>query len=85
MPGSVRVLFFAAAREAVGRSTMELPVKAEGASATELLTPLVRTHPALGRLLPACRLVHNGEFARGRRFVCRPGDELAVHPPYSGG
>jgi molybdopterin converting factor small subunit len=83
--GTVRVLLFAAAREAVGRGVMEVPVAPDGLSAAELLAPLAREHPAFARVLATSRLVHNGEFVSGRRFTCRPGDEVAVHPPYSGG
>ena len=85
MPTTVRVLLFATAREAVGRASLDVPVPAGGIPARTVLEELVGRHPALGAVLRTSRLVVNGRVARGAPGRLRPGDELAVHPPYSGG
>lgn len=85
MAGSVRVLFFATAREAVGRKELRLAVAPGGAPVAELLARLTVEHPRLAGVARTCRVVLNGRFLDGTATVVRPGDELALHPPYSGG
>jgi molybdopterin converting factor small subunit len=82
---SVRVLFFAAAREAVGRAALEWPVPAAGVSAEALVRELGAKYPKLRPTLPASRFVRNGRYLETARARVRPGDEFAVHPPYGGG
>jgi molybdopterin converting factor small subunit len=81
----VRILLFSTAREAVGRAGLERPVPPKGAPLDDVLEGLVREFPRLRRILSASRYVVNGEYARDGRAVVRPGDEVAIHPPYSGG
>lgn len=83
--GTVRVLLFATAREAVGSPRADVTVPDEGGRVESVLAELVRAHPRLGPVLAASRLVRNGEYLRGRSGPVAPGDELAIHPPYSGG
>jgi molybdopterin converting factor small subunit len=83
--GGVRVILFASAREAVGHPVLERPVPVEGVGVPSFLGQLVRDFPRLKSVLAVSRLVQNGQYLRGQRGRLRPGDELAIHPPYSGG
>lgn len=85
MAPSVRVLFFATAREAVGHRELQLAVAPGGTAAVELLRTLAHQYPRLAGVVRGSRLVVNGRFVDGTSVVVRPGDELAIHPPYSGG
>jgi molybdopterin converting factor small subunit len=81
----VRVLLFATARTAVGRSELAWDVPPDGLSASALAGQLARAYPKLAATLRVSRLVRNGRaIARGTTRI-RPGDEFAVHPPYGGG
>ena len=83
---TVRVVLFATAREAAGgRSELIREVPAEGIPLNELLRALVEEFPRIGPVLPHCRFARNARYVGSPRVVLRPGDELAVHPPYSGG
>lgn len=85
MVPSVRVRLFATAREAVGHREVSVPVAASGAAAADVLATLVGRYPRLAGVARGCRLVVNGRFVDGGNARVRPGDELALHPPYSGG
>ena len=85
MTRSVRIVFFAAAREAAGTSSVDREVPARGATLATLLAGLVQERPRLGPILQGSRFARNGEYVRGPRARVAPGDEIAVHPPYSGG
>ncbi len=85
MPSTVHLLFFASAREAVGRSRLDRPIDGGGVGVGELLAELIREFPRLSPVLASSRLVLNGQYLKGDRGRVRPGDELAIHPPYSGG
>jgi sulfur-carrier protein len=85
MSTTVRVLFFATARGAVGHAALDWPVPSEGASVRSIVTGLGRKYPALARVARSSRFVRNGEYVRRLSDRVRPGDELAIHPPYSGG
>jgi molybdopterin converting factor small subunit len=82
---SVRVLFFATAREAVGAPAVDREVPATGSTIEAVLTKIVKEHPRLEPVLKRSRLVRNGRYVGGPRVRVKPGDEIAVHPPYSGG
>jgi molybdopterin converting factor subunit 1 len=79
----VEVRLFAGARDAVGAGarTVSLP---DGATAGAVLAQLVREYPALARLARVAKLAVNGEYVDGDAPV-RPGDEVAILPPVSGG
>lgn len=85
MARGATLLFFASAREAVGRSRIDWPLAPGGAEVAEVVAALQEAYPRLAPILRSSRLVLNGRYlGRGpARLV--PGDELAVHPPYSGG
>ncbi|MGI0068510.1 MAG: MoaD/ThiS family protein [Thermoplasmata archaeon] len=85
MVGTARVLLFATAREAVGTPQLEWPVPDEGLAISELVAALIQRYPRLGPVSAHSRFLINSECVRGVRAKVRPGDELAIHPPYSGG
>jgi len=82
-PFRLTVLLFAAARDLAGTdaATVEL---APGATVAELRAALARDFPALAPLLVKSAVAVNHDFAEDDR-VLRPGDEVAVIPPVSGG
>jgi len=76
----VRVLLFAALRDAAGPSVdVNLPA---GATVRDLRAELARVLPAA--LLARSAIAVNHEYAEDARAV-REGDEVAVIPPVSGG
>ena len=79
----VKVLFFGAARDAVGQPEVELELDQEGTSATAL-AQLIEQYPNLGRFGRSLLVAVNQEYARGE-MPLKNGDELAVFPPVSGG
>ncbi|HEY6238890.1 MAG TPA: MoaD/ThiS family protein [Thermoplasmata archaeon] len=85
MDGRVRILFFSTAREAVGRASLARTVAAEGTRLGALVDALGLEFPRLRPVMRASRWVVNGEYSSGRDALVRPGDEVAIHPPYSGG
>ncbi|MCI4330532.1 MAG: MoaD/ThiS family protein [Thermoplasmata archaeon] len=85
MAGTVRVLLFASAREAVGSSQLQPKVEPAGIGLTELVERLGLEFPRLRPVLRVSRLVVNGEYIGSKHVTLRAGDEVAIHPPYSGG
>lgn len=81
----VRVLLFGPARTAVGRATLERRLSPEGARLADLVAALETEFVALRPVLRSSRLVVNGRYAEDRALPLREGDEVAIHPPYSGG
>jgi molybdopterin converting factor small subunit len=82
---SVRVRLYASAREAARRPTVDVPVPVGGVSARELVRLLAAESPELAPVLRISRLVRNDAYLGNLRARIRPGDEVAVHPPYTGG
>src|SRR5687768_12512790 len=79
----VKVLFFGAARDAVGQPEVELELDQKQTSATAL-AQLIEKYPNLGRFGRSLLVAVNQEYARGETQL-KNGDELAVFPPVSGG
>src|SRR5688572_2870181 len=79
----VRVLFFGAARDAVGQEQIEVelgsPIDADGARAK-----LLSDYPSLQRFGNSLLFAVNQQYAQSDREISE-GDELAVFPPVSGG
>ena len=79
----VRVLFFGAARDASGRSEVELTLNGP-TEATDAFAQLLRVYPELRRFGRSLLFAVNQEYAPRDRQV-HDGDELAFFPPVSGG
>lgn len=80
---TVRVLFFGAARDAVGQGEVRLVLE-NTLTAANVLAQIVESFPGLKRFGSSLLFAVNQEYARGDRKIS-DGDELAVFPPVSGG
>jgi molybdopterin converting factor subunit 1 len=80
---AVTVLFFGAARDAVGQAEVDFILTGTPNAATAFAAVLER-FPDLRRFGRSLLFAVNQEYAPGDREV-RDGDELAVFPPVSGG
>lgn len=81
--GSIRVLAFAGARDAVGASELVVDLP-ERATASAVFAQIVRAHPGLAPYEPIVRIAVNGTYALPGDMVS-PGDEVALIPPVAGG
>jgi MoaE-MoaD fusion protein len=79
----VKVLFFGAARDAVGHGQVEL-VLSGGPTAGQAMEDILEKYPDLRRFGRSLLFAVNQEYARADRIV-QDGDELAIFPPVSGG
>lgn len=79
----VRLLYFGAAREEVGRAEEQLEVRAP-ATAASVFAEVLNAHPALRRFGRSLLVAVNEEYA-GAEASVRAGDEVAIFPPVSGG
>ncbi len=79
----IRVLLFAALRDAAGREGFEFPAE-PSATATALWERLVAQCPALEPYTRRTRVAVNGEYADWDTEL-RNGDEVVFFPPVSGG
>jgi len=81
--GTVRVRFFAAARDAAGVAELGVPPQ----RLTDLLAALREDRgPAFASVLATARVWVNGDDPPdGDATLLGPGDEVAVLPPVSGG
>ena len=80
---SIRLLFFAMAQELAGETKRHVPLEAETTVAA-LDARLREELPWLGTRLSSYRIAVDREFATGDMPV-RPGAEVAIIPPVSGG
>jgi len=80
---AVRVLFFGAARDAVGLGEVDFILQGQPTAATAFAA-LLKKFPDLTRFGRSLLLAVNQEYAPADREV-HNGDELAVFPPVSGG
>ena len=79
---SVKIRFFGAAADLAGTRETELPA---GETTVEgLWALLAERHPGLSPMQKNLAFAVNEEYARGEDPV-KPGDEVAVLPPVSGG
>lgn len=80
---TILVHLFARARDLAGADaiTVEMPA---GATIAELRRWLARVRPELGSLLQRSAVAVNQEFA-SEDLILKPGDEVALLPPVSGG
>jgi molybdopterin synthase catalytic subunit len=82
-PLTVRVLFFGAARDAIGQEQIEFDCGA-GCTAGKAFQKILSENPALNRFGKSLLLAVNREYADQNRKLSA-GDELAIFPPVSGG
>ena len=80
---AVKVLFFGAARDAVGEGEVEVVLQGAQTAASAFAEVLAR-FPGLQRFGRSLLFAVNQEYAEPKREVC-DGDELALFPPVSGG
>ena len=80
----VRVLYFAAVRERIGCAEEVLAIPTAACDDRALLALLAERHPLAAPLLAPCRIAVEHDFVRGT-FTVRPGTEIAIIPPVSGG
>lgn len=79
----VEILFFAQARDLVGRASLRLEVP-PGLRLAEVVETIAAQHPALRPALASMRFAINEEFATVQQRVVA-GDRIAFLPPVSGG
>ena len=79
----VRVLFFGAARDAIGNDNLELLLSSP-ANVASAFAQLLTDYPTLARFGKSLLLAVNQEYATPDQEIT-DGDELAVLPPVSGG
>jgi len=79
----VRVLFFGMLKDLTGRESESLSLT-EPATLNDVVRHYEERVPGLKALLPAIALSINQEYA-GLQSQLRPGDEIAMLPPVSGG
>lgn len=78
------MLLFASAREAAGVEALTIPWPEE-AGVAELRAAVAAAAPGLQGLLERCMIAVNQEYAASADARVRPGDEVAIIPPVSGG
>lgn len=80
---TVRVKFFASAREKAGtdEQRLELP---SGATVGQMREELRSQFPSIANVLETCAFAVNQKYATPATQL-RDGDELAILPPVSGG
>ncbi|MCC5808488.1 MAG: MoaD/ThiS family protein [Opitutales bacterium] len=80
----MRILYFSQAENLAGCSEESWNGIAAPLSEAEFWEEAVRRHPALEAIRGICRVARNEQFLSPGEHV-RPGDEVAVLPPVSGG
>jgi molybdopterin converting factor subunit 1 len=80
---AVSVRLFARFRDAFGMDSIEVALPA-GATVKEVREQIALLNPGITNLLARSQVAVNGELASDEVPV-RPGDEVAVLPPVSGG
>jgi len=81
---SIRILYFAATRDLVGKPEEELVLPVETTTLRALLELLTRRHPALDGRLGQVRVARNESFVDLDDSVVN-GDVVALIPPVAGG
>jgi molybdopterin converting factor subunit 1 len=79
----VRVLFFGMLKDMVGKAEDSIDVR-DGASVRDVLSHYESQIPRLKESLPSVALAVNQQYAEAGTTL-RPGDEVALLPPVSGG
>jgi molybdopterin converting factor subunit 1 len=84
LPRRIKLLYFAALKERVGRESDELELPPEVSRVADLAGFLPVFRPALAGALGAVRIAVGDEFAMPERELVE-GDVVALLPPVSGG
>jgi len=79
----VSVQLFAAARDRVGRSSIQVELR-EAATVGDLRSRLREDYRDLSDIVPRAMVAVDTEYARDEQQI-RPGSEVALIPPVSGG
>ena len=79
----IKVLLFAAARDAAGSDVVELQLT-QGSSVADLKTRLLEQVPGLQRFSSSLLWAVNNEYASADRIILDQ-DQIACFPPVSGG
>lgn len=82
--GHIKLLYFAAVSDAVGKSAEALVLPETVKTIAELRAHLAIMYPALVRGLPSVRFARNEVFVEENELVA-PGDVVALIPPVAGG
>lgn len=85
VPAVVRVRLFGPARHLANRGTVEVVVEGDRVELARLLDELTRAYPNLAPIVAGSQVAVNGEYVSDRRRSVTPSDDVALHPPYSGG
>ncbi len=80
---NVTVKFFGAAADLAGTREAEMPVR-EGSTLGDLWNEIAIRHPEIVPMKDSLAYAINDEYARWTDPV-KPGDEIALLPPVSGG
>ncbi|MEA2054259.1 MAG: MoaD/ThiS family protein [Candidatus Thermoplasmatota archaeon] len=79
----IKVKFFSAHREVVGKKEIEIELK-EKTGVNEMLKMLMNDYPKLRKLMDSTILSLNHNRANGTELL-KDGDEVALCPPVGGG
>ena len=79
----VRVRYFAALREKVGKDAEDLSIPA-GATVSQARAALIERYPQLASMLAGCAAAVNRAYALAETALAE-GDELVFIPPLGGG
>lgn len=79
----MKIILFATLRDRAKAGVVEIALDAP-ISVAGLRREVARQHPALAELVPQALVAVNLEFAFDEDMV-KPGDEVALFPPVSGG
>lgn len=80
----IEVIFFAKARELVGRSSAKLNIQQQ-TTVQQIKYKLIQTFPNLEQLGDAYMLALNEAYLESEEVILSQNDELALIPPISGG
>jgi sulfur-carrier protein len=80
----IKVLYFAAVREIVGKDEEEIDLPPSVSNIGELSAHLVSVHASLAARMSSVRLARNETFATNDERI-EDGDVIALIPPVAGG
>lgn len=80
----IKVLYFAAVRDVVGKDEEELELPASVSTIGDIAAHLPSVHPALAGRMASVRLARNESFATNQERL-EENDVVALIPPVAGG